>query len=235
MMKNTLHPFVLGLILSIFLVASCSVYKEDFPQKAQVMTFSDGTKTIKYIPMSHVAHPDFFEDVKSIIQKYKSEGYIHYYEFARSEDVSDEEFRKVRKFLGFMPSNEGYMNRFQGIIKDKGLTVQQTKELLDIENGRDYNIDLSYSDIVREYEKRYGVIELDGDDYQTPLHMPIKNTLPSKKFNKVILEHRNKLLAKKIEGTHFDYILVTYGYQHKSAFSKELKRLNPAWKLIKKE
>ena len=93
----------------------------------------------------------------------------------------------------------------------------------------DYNIDISVEEIVKQYELKYGEIKLTNNDLNLPLNDFCKERLPFSKTKKIILDYRNFVLAKKVEESKYNKIIILYGSLHKKGFYKELKKMNQKW------
>ncbi|MCT4639754.1 MAG: hypothetical protein N4A72_18795 [Bacteroidales bacterium] len=219
----------------VFIVTSCSgtVFMSMMNDTEVVKTvITDGKKRVEYIDMIHISNNTFYNNVKEEVEKAKNRGYVLFYEYIDYTTVEGELALKSRKFAGFLPSEEGYAKVAKPLI-DKGYVVQKNSMFLNLVNNKDFRVDVTPQQMVDKYEKLYGVIELDEEDINTPIGEAIRNILPSKKTEQVILDYRNNYLAEAINNSEYDKIIVLYGAAHRKGLIQELRKLNNNWRVVK--
>lgn len=202
--------------------------------KAEVVQLANTTKTVQYIPMHHVGKPAFYEGVKTLVDSFKRNGYIVFYESARTENITDSLTldrynRKFRKMMGMHIDTSGYVKRLHEKGLFKQLVDQPTYDRLGLDS-RDIRVDIPKNQLVDAYEKTFGEIVLErGDD--TPLNESynLELRLPQKEVRYIIVDYRNKNLATAIQYSDFKKIAVVYGADHLNGTLRELQKFDPSW------
>jgi hypothetical protein len=226
---------VLGLI--IFFMSSCSNIKYVAKMQSNDAEYSDyqyKNQSLRFVGMIHIGQPGFYENVRRLITKSKQEGYVLGYEYVDFSELNEEQSRKVRKIVGFIPSEAGYKSLTQP-LQEKGYAVQNNESFFHLVNDKDYKLDISSLELLQEYEKKYGPIVLEKEDLTTPLDKPIKKTLPKKNQLNIILNYRNERLAAKIDSINVPKLILIYGAKHEKGLIADLKKTDPKTKLIAKK
>ncbi|RQO32497.1 hypothetical protein DBR32_02530 [Taibaiella sp. KBW10] len=183
----------------------------------EIKTVTLKNKTVAFVPLAHVSTPEFYSEVKNIVNKYKSQGYTVYYEqlqgsaHAKDTNAVDTLRLKLRKMIGIEPTRQTYaiLKKFfpdvitQPEYKDLGITKS------------DLNADLRIGQLIAEYERRYGQIKLTPCDFEAGFDNLM---YPCDKLNNditpVIVDYRNEHVARLIKASSDKKILVLYGAKH---------------------
>lgn len=215
---------------------------------ARIRTITDGEKKLVYIPMVHIGRKKFYEDVKRKIDSLKKDGYVVYYEGVRVNSVDAATLDTInRKFRVILPidiihskKKGGYIDTIENslmgrkvkAIKKYNLVNQPSVYKLGIDTSIDIRADVTYGDIVNEYEKKYGKIILTECDLNTSLQEKYTCRKPkkNKKTTDVILHFRDAHLAKEILQDKGKKIAVIFGAKHFDGMLALLQQNNPAWK-----
>lgn len=185
-------------------------------------------KTVKMIPIVHFSTNSFYDDLKEKVLKYKKAGFVVYYEQIKatrdSFNLSDEEYytlrRKYRKISNGGAFRQNYNElrrafknkRAQPLYKDLGIT------------SSDVNADIRISDLVNQYELRYGTIQLDSCDIHTSFKEQYTCNGSHHNLKPIRIDYRNQYLATMIKNSPDKKILIVYGYGHKKGIKKLLRK-----------
>ncbi|NQX86287.1 MAG: hypothetical protein HRT67_10360 [Flavobacteriaceae bacterium] len=145
--------------------------------------------------------------------------------------------------LGYYLDKSSYIDTtnqlFMGKYKISKKYVNQLDYLeLVSEAAQPKIVDVLLEDFISNFEEETQNIALDSCDINTSLDASyiicnsLKETHPKnyKVFkDKFILDYRNQYLAKTIEATTHDKIIVIYGRRHLSGILKALKAKDSAW------
>ncbi len=228
--------FVSALLLLIVSLSSCTtimVTRMLNSREARYIEYTNGTKTLRYIPMIHVSQPEFYQDVVSKIDSFQKEGYVLFYEEVSMKNEPDSMMQKFRKIMGFIPNKDGYKEKLKPLL-ERGYVVQNNDTFLRRTNAPDIRADVSVSDMITHFETLYGTIELTETDRTTPLKESVPSNYSKKQRNSLILDYRNQVLSHMLDTTRFDKILLLYGALHEKGVFQEMKKKNPNWKEVKK-
>jgi hypothetical protein len=151
------------------------ITKEDF----KFSVYSNGSKTVAYIPMKHIGPKEFYANVKCRIDSLQREGYIVYLESVSVKDSLTFEERdtlkmKIRRMMGVTLGKEGYLDTINGRLMGRkfknrqGLVNQPPYVKLGVDTLTGKIVDVPMNELVKEYERLYGTIILDACDYTTP-------------------------------------------------------------------
>ena len=219
LMKKIAIVFLLLLSLS-----SCNVIKafiELNKKESTIYSYKLGEKDIKFCTMHHLGKPEFYQDVKRQINNLKNSGYIVFYEKIAYDNnldslVTDTIKRKFRKIIGFYGSYDKILENNKLFNK---YILQPDYKALGIDNN-DIRADANYSQLINEYERKFGFIRLDQDDFKRQLTPGIyeKKIITKKQYNYLIIAYRNNILIEKIINCKQDKILIIYGLLHKKDF-----------------
>ncbi len=203
--------------------------------EAELYQFSKKDKTVGFIPMHHLGKPAFYDDVRVVVEHFKKEGYVVYYESARMDDLDsvkeDEYNRKFRKMMGAHIDSSGYAATFHAKGLFKNLVDQPSYPQLGVDS-MDKRVDISKNELVDIYEKKFGKVILDSFDLSTPLDAsyPFSKRLPQNQLYNIILDVRNHYLANAIRESDDKKILVIYGRMHLNGTFDELVKMEKGWK-----
>ena len=203
---------------------------------ARIVEMKSNNKTVEFIPMHHVGKKEFYDEVRDIVQAFKQDGFIVYFESSRMEPMKDSVAldgyeRKFRRMLGLYLDTNGYVH----YLHDKGLfkkMVDQPKYRDLGVTGSDLRVDIPKNKLVDAYENKYGKIELYQVDTATPLtgKYNTRLKLPKKKVRDIIINYRNQHLADYIQNSKDKKIIVIYGEDHLEGVFEDLKKTDHSWK-----
>ena len=228
-----MYKKIIILFITVLISFSCQQSKVDKMMNATKASYTDytnGKKKMRFVPMVHVSTDEFYKDVANKVSDAKKDGYVLFYEFIDFDKASDLEKRKLRKLVGFIPTPEAYKDRLES-FGDK-YVEQENSRFMNLVNNKDFNIDITPSEILMAYEKAYGKIELTDTDKNTPITETITDTYPKERFQKIIIDYRNKHLAKAINSGKYDKMIVLYGAEHENGLLKALQELDSDWKAV---
>lgn len=224
-MKKTL----LLLFISILLIG-CTSMKFNFALKS-IGAFDDKIKLTKltnqqkevvFIPMAHIGTELFYKDVAQKLDSLQKIGFYVFFESVAVNRNDTMSMRKFRKFQGFpVPKKDkGYMYLIDSIYKiklEKKLISQPSYTLLGVNPNSSRNVDVSFIDIINEYEKKYGEIILEDCDYSVPIYEKTncKNDAINKKTKEeLVLNFRNRNVVSQLVLDSHKKIAVIYGKSH---------------------
>ena len=196
--------------------------------EAEYVDYKSGAKQMRFVPMVHVSTKEFYADVERLVKEAKKDGYVLFYEYVDFDKATETEQRKLRKLVGFIPSPEGYDEMLGGLDKERYAT-QENEQFLNQVNEKDFNVDVSPQDILKEYERRYGELTLTEEDLNTPVRERMKPSEPKKQTMAVVIDYRNDYLSKAIQESKYNKIIVLYGAKHEKGLIKDLKALDKSW------
>jgi hypothetical protein len=219
------------LLITVLSFSSCQQSKINElmnAKEASYTEYTNGKKNIRFVRIIHISTKDFYNDVAKKVTDAKKNGYVLFYEFVDFDKATDPEKRKLRKLVGFIPTPEAYKKQLESL---KGEHVEQeNSQFMNLVNNKDFNVDVTPSEILKAYEKEYGKIELTDTDMNTPISETITDVYPKDRFEKIILDFRNKHLADAVNTSKYDKIIILYGTEHEKGLIRELKKSDPNWK-----
>ncbi|WP_299423288.1 hypothetical protein [uncultured Shimia sp.] len=192
----------------------------------KLLQFSDGTRTLYFVPMIHQAEPEFYTAIAGVVQNLKSGGADLFYEFVDFEAASHEDQLRIRAMLGFLPTPAFYAENVA-----EGLVAQDNEMFLGFPGGRDVNADLTPAELADAYESSMGKLEISDENRLTPISEFVMPTGDIAKTPMVIIDLRNEHLAEMIEAAPSD-VVVLFGAAHGPGTLEELAARNPSWKRI---
>lgn len=172
--------------------------------------------TIIFLPMVHIANPNFYNKAKSIIDSLRNEKYIIFYESITFQEkylkenldslTKEELFIKIRKFrkmLGRFQMNDLTSEKNKSLpsyYKNKKF-ISQSNTLLGIDST-DINADVTMTMLIEAQEKKYGKIILSDCDFKTEFNEKYKcdkvtsyysiNTFRDSIASNIMMKSRNK-------------------------------------------
>jgi hypothetical protein len=225
-----------------FIAKSISI----FDNKINLQVLTNNEIVVCFIPMHHIGTKQFYDDVQLNIDTFKKQGFSIFYEGV-TLDTSlpkaelDTIYKKFRKITGMAISKseyKGYIDTANSSIMGlkakwikKEKIVNQPKSLVGTSNSKDLNaVDLSIPELVAQYEKKHGTIVLEANDYKTDTHKALSNGATYENRKLMILDLRDKHLAKKIITATNNKIVVVYGNAHLPGLLKNLKLVDSSFK-----
>ncbi len=141
-------------ILFVVIVSFFSfiIYYENEVEPANMpeFTISNWKKTVIFQWMAHIWSDKFYSQIKWNILFAKKKWYVLYFEWVRpwTKENSD----KFDKLIWIEFNKKTYVD----LSKMYWLRAQNNAEFLNLENNKDYNVDISIDDIVNLYQKKFG-------------------------------------------------------------------------------
>lgn len=199
--------------------------------KIESVDFASDDKKIHFIDMIHLGQQEFYDNVAQEVKKYKEDGYVLFYEWIDYETADTLTLRKTKKIVGMIPSKKGY-NLMIERIEVEGVVFQENEQFMNQVNSLDFNVDITPQELIQEYENRHREVQLSNEDLQVPLYGDF-NFNNEKSVMDIILNHRNKILAERIQNSKYDKIIVMYGADHQKGVLEELQKIDSSWKKVK--
>lgn len=194
-------------------------------------------KEIVFVGMMHVAKPAFYEDVKHKMDSLQNEGFVVLYEGGKLNINSEKKINpedsvyywKFRKLIGLDPMLKySQIEPFKSFATKHQLIDQPDYTALGVRPDLAYSADMPVREMINEYEKREGVIQLDSCDYATPFGSQQQlckyESMKEKKIftYDIVLDYRNQHIAKEIKASNHSKIVLIYGKKHYDGVKKLL-------------
>lgn len=259
-MSKHVLPF---LLMSTVLFTACTGLQTVKKMKSKTATVSEwrkADKTVLFIPMVHIAHPDFYRSVRRTIELKKADGFVVYYEgtemkpveAAKKQELSVKPYLKhfrgaahldsicqvvykikLSKFIGLIPDQSVYHNAIPETGFFSGMVVQPSATKLGMDTT-DKNVDAGDNEMVDEYERRFGEIMLEEADFAMTASstFPKSLRLPKNNVNAILIEYRDEYLARHIHHSADKKIIVLFGMVHMEGTFKQLKNLDRQWQRL---
>lgn len=193
-----------------------------------VVEFSNGTKTVTYIPMIHIAKEEFYKGVADEVREAKKQGATLFYEYVDFDTLSEADKRKARRMVGILPTPEQYAE----IAEGTGYVGQSNDDYLGLVNDKDVDVDITAEDLIAAYEDKFGPIEVTGEDATSDLSEPATSVLPQDQVQQVVLDARNQVVADAIaQGP--DTVVLLFGAAHGPGIFADLQAQDPNWQRTK--
>lgn len=190
----------------------------------KVFTFSNGTRSLRFIPMIHQAEPAFYEAVAGEVKHLKARGMDLLYEFIDFDAASDPEKRRIRAMLGFLPTPSFYADNVS-----EGLVAQDNSMFFGFPGGADVNVDVTPAELADAYEQLVGPLPISDENRTAPLDVFVMPTADPAQISRVTIDWRNRRLARAINQADRD-VVVLYGTAHATGTLRELHALDPRWR-----
>lgn len=182
-------------------------------EQPSIETVALKDKTVKFIPIAHAGKKQFYENLTTMVNEHKKMGYVVFYEqIKKVESVTEVDTLrlKYRKIIGIEPSRKTY-SLLTLIYPD--IVAQPEYHLLGI-TETDVNADISIADLVTQFEKLYGKVELEACDFEAKPGNISTCAPMGKKLDPIIIDYRNENLANMVKESKSNKILVIYGANH---------------------
>lgn len=222
---------ILVLIFSASILTSCVNLKnidKVNSYNAEYTDITSGKKKVRFIGMTNIGQPQFFENTKKVLNESKKDGYIIFYENISIENMPDSSLRKLRKLLGYIPSQNIMQKQYEALLK-KGYVLRNDRELFNLEINSSMTVDLSGLELISEYEKRFGLIKLSKKDNSLPLSTSLPLIMMQPNANAIIIDYRNQHLANNINKSNYDKIIVLYDFKHLNGVAAELNKTDKSY------
>jgi len=212
----------------------------------------NGDRRIIYIPMRHLGTRVYYDQVQAAVDSLQKSGYVVFYESiayqvdsAAQRDLYDRKFRKLTgNRLGLQqcietPGDTSRVLRAPLYRKlGQRIITQPDYSFFLVDYGTAVNADIPKNKLLDDFEYRYGAIQLDACDYDTPLSAPytckpIKTALRNKFDKEFVMQQREENLASLVADAPQQKILILFGTSHFKGFLRNLQARDPHWVKIK--
>lgn len=187
-------------------------------------SFSNGDKTVTFVPMIHIATPGFYKAVAKKVKEQKENGATLYYEYVDFDVLDENDKRKVRAMVGILPTPDTY-NQLSG----DGYVGQRIDDFLGLVNNKDVNIDATAEELIQAYEAEFGPIAVTGPDAVSDISEMATTILPQEQVAKIILSTRNQKIADAISDRPDTNIVLLFGAAHGPGVFADLQARDPRW------
>lgn len=228
MKQNIIKRLLIFIITILATTASCSSLISKYRLNTEKTTLrlfinNHNKKSIVFIPMMHIAKPEFYNDVHQKIDSLRTEGYLFYYESVAIDTItySQKELHtlrlKQRKLLGFYLSkelNDSTNQSLPDFYKNNKYIPQHYKNIGITRD--DVKADLPMDSLISIYEYNHGTVKLTDCDYDTPLSAKYNcnnGKTPSSMFE-IVHIYREKHLEKMLMEEQHNKIAIVYGKAH---------------------
>lgn len=212
------------LILVTITLTSCKglIYKILAPKhpELKVLYNKKKDKTIAFIPMVHIAKPDFYQETKKIVDSLRKDNYIVFYESIDIPDINeanpeeDTLLRKFRRLIGFQIGDyTDEKNKSLPTFMKNDKYVMQTGKNTGVKKS-DINLDLSAKQIIEAHEEKYPTITLNQCDWDTGFNEEYDCHEEELNDFYTINTVREKHIFDKTIQSSQKKILMIYGKQH---------------------
>ncbi|MDQ7916361.1 hypothetical protein RBU60_02145 [Mesonia sp. MT50] len=221
---------VLSLLLLILLTGCRSFILKTMVSKSveiEVLYNKEKDKKLVLLPMVHLNHPEFFEDVKHKLDSLRDDGYSVFYETVQLDSTLyaskeiDTITRKWRKIVGFhLTKYDDSENKSLPRALRNNKYVAQTKKNIGLKK-QDRKIDVPIDTLIQVFEIKYDEVRLSPCDFLTDLKAEYncgKTPLHQRKY--ILLKVRNQYIENKVLQSKDKKIALVYGKDH----FKELKQ-----------
>lgn len=214
-------------------------------------TLSNGTKTIVFQEMVHIADTDYYENVNNRLLNYRDNGYKFAYEQVKI--TSNEQARKLQELTGITVDIYGKMGKLldldnqsshMNMVQENDLNADvsglelitlleeykknnKEKEMEDVSGTLDF---INNLDELSEGKKNIvklllrAVLKIAGDNSETFVE---NGTY----IQKIILESRDQALFDKVMNYNADKLVIHYGKFHYKGFLRKLQENDSNWKV----
>jgi len=198
-------------------------YVDGSSGSGKIFVFTNGHRSLHFIPMIHQAEPEFYSAVAREVKSLKANGMDLYYEFIDFEAAPISDKRRIRAMFGFLPSPEFYAENISG-----NLVAQDNTLFLGFPGGRDIIVDATPAEIADAYEAMNGPLKISEENLSTAMDEFVMPTSDPSKLTQVTIDWRNERLAQAISEAKED-IVVLYGAAHGVGTMRRLQLLDPRW------
>lgn len=188
-------------------------------------TFSNGIKTVTFIPMIHIGTPAFYTAVAKKVKVRKLAGATLYYEFIDFDALDENNKRKARALVGILPTPHQYDE-----LSGDGYIGQPNDDFLGLVNDKDVNVDVTPEELLAAYEERFGPIVVTGVDATSDLSEMATVVMPMQNVSEIILDSRNQKIADTISNRPETDIVLLFGAAHGPGVVADLQLIDPGWR-----
>jgi len=187
----------------------------------ELKVFQKDEKKIVFVGMTHISKPQFFNEVKYQIDSLRQEGFVFFKEGVRHENnmlpqTRDTLTRKFRQLMGFTIGD--YTNKNNKSLpkhyRNKKY-IMQRDSIIGLTDD-DFHVDMTYNDMIKTHEEKYGTIKLTTCDFETPIFEKYKcrDGNAYKKNFYVVDIARTDFLVEEVLASKHQKIAIVYGAGH---------------------
>jgi hypothetical protein len=216
-----------------------------YEEECEVNYLSNGQKEVAFIGLHHIGIEEFYMNVSRKVDSLQKSGYVVFYESLAEDDslgtlIKEENLRKIRKLSGVIPDNylDTASRKLYGKYRysKKIKLVKQPDEVdMSVDMSNAIRVDITLNELVSEFEKKYGEIELDECDLQTSTSEQlyicdkVEKDRQEAFYREYLIGLRDRYLARQIHDSRYTKIAVLYGKFHLSGTVVELRKLDSYW------
>ncbi|UFH32407.1 hypothetical protein LNP04_01485 [Chryseobacterium sp. C-71] len=201
----------------------------------KILTYkNENGSTLVYLPTVHTGKKEYFDSIKKVVDSLRKENYMIAYEgIIMNSDSADYELnsKKLRKVLGF---HVGNMNQSKESLPDfynKKDYIIQNNILLGIDTQKDVVFDVTLDDLIKNYEKAHGEIQLNEYDLKTALNEKYEMRKNKKGCVYCMTQgYRDDFVVKKVSENKEKNMVLLFGKAHK--FILHANFLDHGYKLV---
>ncbi len=250
MKKNILFALTMAVLLQSCLVKAVMKHVGIYDEANVIKKISNGKKDICFMPMHHIGKQSFYDDTKAKMDSLSKSGYFIFFEGIKGKDMVNNELkdtllRKFRRLTGIdmvkMGKAGGYVDTisnvsiFQNPLIDKRIKkdklVNQPLSLIKMQDtmlGK--GVDASLIDLISNYERKYGTIQLKDYDYEIKLgsydQKYTHHKISKEQRSYLIDDIRNQVIANEIVSSKYSKIVLVYGKAHYDGILDNLKQID---------
>ena len=251
-MKKVIAP----LVLSIILLSSCltKIALNNlgvFEKSVSVKFITNNKKQIVFLPMHHIGTSEFYKDEARIVDSLVQKGYSVFYEAVNKGNITDELLfdtlkLKFRKITGIPKNSKGktglsidtvnntLFGKKSKLVTKYNLRNQGLSYFKKYDSTKVINVDASISEMIFAYEKKYGVIVLNKNDFDVKFGDSYKHRESKEKRNFFTIETRNNIVTNVLMKSNANKIVLVYGSAHFNGIFKNLQAEDKNYKEVDK-
>ncbi|MCP4441978.1 MAG: hypothetical protein GY810_23970 [Aureispira sp.] len=191
--------------------------------------YSDSKREAILVPITHFGQKEFYSDLTDSIKHWKRNDYRIYYEIIKKipDEINvDKVYHRKLRWIngGVIPSRETYAEGEE--LFENAMAQPKWVDMGITET--DLNADVSLKEIIEEYERLYGTINLSECDWSTPMDASVDEyecSIKSKnKLSPVTVDYRNEEVVNYVNQNQDKKIVIIYGAAHIKGILKLLKK-----------
>lgn len=230
MLKNKLWIAIGPLVILLSISGCAQTYLNLTTRNArELKVFEKKDTTVVFVAMTHIAKPTYFEQVRLQIDSLRNEGFIFvkegvYYEKDTEPQQRDTLQLKMRQLLGFSVGDySDKENKTLPNFLKNGKYIMQRDSIIGLKDT-DLHIDMSYNDMIKAHEKKFGPILLTSCDFETSIFEKYKcrDGNAYRKSFYVVDRLRTDRLFEDVMKLNDTKIAIVYGAGHFKWFYPEM-------------
>ena len=250
-MKKIIPLFILAIILLSSCLTKIALKSLGvFEKSVSVKYISNDKKQIVFLPMHHIGTKEFYDDETRLVDSLLQNGYTVFYENLKkgntSQLVEDTLFMKFRRITGIPRNSKDklssridtvtntLMGKKSKLVAKYKLRNQEIAYLTKYDSLKVKNIDGTIEEMVLLYEKKYGVVMLEKNDFETKLREPYSHSEGKVKRNYFLIDTRNIIITNEILQSKANKIAIVYGAGHYTGILKNLQDADKTYRAVDK-